>query len=89
MFQLVEWGTAFVDGMAEVGKFIMSEPLAWLADAIYDAESLWGGIPIVNTILRWITDGFLSQPIAVVLVGGGLVGMLTYKVVKFILSIIP
>lgn len=89
MFQLIEWGGALLDGMSDLGQFIMDKPLLWLADMIYSSEAIWGHIPIVNTLLNWLADGLLSQPIAVVLVGAGLVGMLTYKVVKFLLSIIP
>lgn len=81
-----DWGVAFIDGLSSIGDFLYSTPFASWADVILENESAWAYFPFVNDFLYWLAYDFCKTPLALVLVGTGLVGLLTFKAVKFVVG---
>lgn len=84
MEELYNLASFFIDNLSDVGDWLLHEPLNVLPDSV-----VLNNIRILG--LDWMRD-FLMEikdaSVATLIFGGGLVSILTFKLVKFILDIV-
>ena len=83
---LVEWGEFFIQSLGAVGDFLLNRPFEDL-DNIYRFAAVFKGNGINKGVYEFLMEiGDLS--LAQIILGTSLVGILIFKLVKFILDII-
>lgn len=83
---LVEWGEFFIQSMGAVGDFLLNQPFRDL-DNIYRFGAVLNGTGINKEMYEFLM--FVSDlSVAQIILGTSLIGILTFKIFKFILDII-